>query len=861
MLAGCNLDRKTEKLIPYLVPPEDAVIPGDATYVASTCGECPAACGMSVTVKEARATKLDGLASHPVGAGALCVRGQASLWRLYDPERIRQPLVRGAGGELAPATWQQAYAAVSRALAAGRDHVYLSGSTTGTLTGLVDRFCRELGVECLPEFELYSHAAIREANRQLFGRPVLPSYHIEKADFMLTVGADILDTFQNPVAFSKQIVAARAAGDSRFNWYHAEPGATLTGFRADHRLAVRPGSESYLIACLLGELRTRRVFSDRRLESLLAAVPDVSVEDAASSTGLPKEAVEKLLHDFMSAKAPLVISGGVSNRHDGGLGVARMTALLQYAARMIGRTVDFGAALDYSRVGTPSDIADLVMRLDGGGVGVLFVAGADPVSVMPADERPAVAAAMNKAALTVGIGGAMTETMSLCDVVLPESNVLESWGDAEPRPGVVSVVQPVTEPLHDTRSRGDILLDLMAEAGRALPADSYQVYLFEGWRRRFGASAPATLVRSGYLTYRPAGGDADVSLASGRGLYALGKPAGGNVLLVTPSLRFYDGRGRTIALLNEIPDPLSSVTWDPWVSVSPGTAGEHGLNDGDWVELSAGGWKAELPVMTQPGLTDGVFMVEEGTFATPAGLVESTGSVGAMTAGIAVRKIESRGRLTHLAGSRTVQTDGAIPLEHIPHHSHGAGLKREDVTFFPVPNYPNYRWAHGDRPGQVHRVLGVRGRVLRSRTTSPCRRARRAPQGPRDVMDPARAVLRRGRIAADFVPIMCQHCDYAPCEPVCPVYATYHNDEGLNAQVYNRCVGTRYCANNCPYKRAASTGSTTTSGRSRSNLHGQPRRVACAARVSWRSARSACSASARRATWPRTRSATSATAM
>lgn len=797
-LVGCNLDRKTEKLIPYLVPPEETVIPGDATYVASTCTECPAGCGMSVTVKEGRATKLDGLASDPVGEGALCVRGQASLWRLYDPERIRQPLVRGGDGELAPSTWQQAYATIVQALGASKEHLFLSGSTTGTMSGLVDRFSRGLGVTRLPEFELYSHAAIREANRQLFGRPVLPAYNIEKADFMLTVGADLLDTFQNPVAFSKQISAVRSAGDSHLNWYHAEPGASLTGYRADHRLAVRPGSEGFLIACLLRELRTRRIFNDRRLESQLSAVPVVSVEDAASSTGLTRVAVEKLLHDFMSAHAPLVIAGGVSTRHENGLDVARMTALLQYAASMIGRTVDFNTARDHSNVGTISDIVNLFTRLEGGNVGVLFVAGTDPVSMVPEPARAIARTRLNNAALTVGIGGKLTETLSQCDVVLPESNVLESWGDAEPRPGVVSVVQPIAEPLYDTRSRGDILLQLMTEAQRGLSADSYQNYLFENWRRRFGAGAPATLVTSGFMTYRPSGGAGTVSLTSGTGAYEAGRPARGNVLLVSPSFRFYDGRSRDIPLLNEIPDPLTSVTWDPWASVSPATAGEHGLKDGDWIELSEGDWKVELPVMTQPGLTDGVFMVEQGTLGLTGAPLESVGVVGSILENLSVRKTSEKRKLTRLAGSRVAETDGAIPLEHIPHHAHGPGLKREDITFFPVPDYPDYRWALAI---DLDRCTGC------SACVAACYVENNVPVVGREEHLKGREMswlaiqpYYNEDDTVDIMPVMCQHCDNAPCEPVCPVFATYHNDEGLNAQVYNRCVGTRYCANNCPYK-------------------------------------------------------------
>jgi molybdopterin-containing oxidoreductase family iron-sulfur binding subunit len=799
VLAGCNLDRKSEQLIPYLVPPEDGVVPGDATYVPSTCTECPANCGMSVTVKEKRPTKLDGLEPHPVGNGALCVRGQASLWRLYDDERIRQPLLRDGEGNLVPATWQHAYDTIAKAMESGGDNVFLAGRTTGTISALIDEFCRRLSVRRLPEFELYAYGAIREANRRLFGRAVVPDYRFGEADFIFTVGADVLDTFGNPVEYSRRIAGAQSGHDAHVNWYHAEPHISLTGYRANHRLSVRPGSEGFLLAYLLRELRSRRIFNNRRLESHLSTVPEIDVGDAASRTGLTADQLTALANDFMAAHAPLVIAGGVSTRQEGGVAVARMAALLQYASGMIGKTVDFGGALDYSRVGKPADTVRLADELDAGTVGVIFIAGADPVSQLPGGESAAVAGAMPKAGLSVGIGSRLTETLALCDVVLPESHALESWGDAEPMPGLLTVIQPVIEPFHDTRSLGDMLLQLMAASGRGLSTDSYRDYLFGSWRRRYGTTAAEMLVTDGFMVYRPRGGDSSsVSLSSRTGSYTLPAPPAKKVLVVAPSLRFYDGRSRVIPLLREIPDPLSSVTWDPWISISPKMAAELSLKDGDWVSVSAKDWEVELPVVRQPGLRDNVLMMEQGGATSPAGLIESTGDVGAVTADISVRKIASKGRLPIMAGSKTSETEGYIPLQHIPHHAHDTSLSREDITFFPVPDYPDYRWAMAI---DLDKCTGC------SACVAACYVENNVPVVGRDEHLKGREMswlaiqpYYNEDETAEIMPVMCQHCDNAPCEPVCPVFATYHNDEGLNAQVYNRCVGTRYCANNCPYK-------------------------------------------------------------
>jgi molybdopterin-containing oxidoreductase family iron-sulfur binding subunit len=794
ILAGCNLDRKSEKLIPYLVPPEDGVVPGDATYSPSTCAECPAGCGVNVTIKDGRPTKLEGLPSHPVGDGALCLRGQASLERLYHPERIRRPLARDGNGNLVPTTWQQAYATIAESLESGGEHAYIAGRTTGTLSRLVDEFCDRLDVERLPEFELYSHAAVREANRQLFGRPVLPAYRFEKADFVLTLGADVLDTFVSPTEFIGRINRARE--NEHFNWYHAEPHATLTGLKATHRLSLRPGSEGFLLACLISEMRSRRIFTDRRLENHLSAVPEVSVEDAAANTGLLREDIEKTAHDFLSAHAPLVIAGGVSTRREGGLSVARMAALLQLAAGMIGEMVDVDRPIGYEGVGSLNDVAALGGRLDTGRIGVMFVSQTDPVSQLPPEfefgERLA------KAKLTVGIGGFLTGTMECCDIVLPASHALESWGDAQPGDGVVTSAQPAIEPLHDTRSPGDILLQIMASAGRALGAESYQAYLINRWRREFGDSGAEALLTRGYLVPQSRGGGRRVSPAARTGRYSLQSAGDGLTLVVSPSLRFFDGRSRVLDLLNEIPDPLTSVTWDKWVSVARATAGELGVKDGDWVEVSGGGWSAELPVKVQSGMQAGVLMMEEGTVPSPAGWDKATGEAGAVAGGIKVRRIRNKGHLSYLAGATKVETEGHIPLQHIPHHAHEEGGQREDITFYPLPDYPDYRWAMAI---DLDRCTGC------SACVAACYVENNVPVVGREEHLKGREM---SWIAiqpyygedgtAEMMPVMCQHCDNAPCEPVCPVFATYHNDEGLNAQVYNRCVGTRYCANNCPYK-------------------------------------------------------------
>jgi molybdopterin-containing oxidoreductase family iron-sulfur binding subunit len=803
-LTGCDLDRSTEKLIPYLIPPEDGVIPGDAVHVATTCTECPAACGVTARVRDERAVKVDGAPEHPAG-GALCVRGQAAINRLYHAERLRGPLVQGGAGDLVPATWNQALARITEALSRrpGR-HLFLSSRTSGSYADLVDAFCAAVGARRLPEFEWYGYAALRRANEEVLGVAAVPGYRVEEADFLLTVGADLLETFSNPVQFSTAI-AERMGTDAHFSWFHAEPHASMTGFRAAHRLALRPGSEASLLAYLIGQVRERRIFTDRRLEAHVDAVPRVALDDAARATGLAAAALEELTNAFVRAHRPLVIAGGVSTAQESGADVARLAAVLQLATGMVGTTVDFARGPDLSRVGTLEDVADTIARLAGGGVGTLFVCRADPAGIMPDGER--FRAAIDQADFLVGIGDTLTPTLTACDVVLPLSHALESWGDAEGAAGVTGVVQPAMKPLFDTLADGDMLLRIMAEAGAATPAASYREYLDARWNRLLGATGAGELVTRGFVTTARRAPSVRATSRPPRYRFADDGPPQGAVLVVAPSVRFYDGRSADLPLLREVPDPLTSISWDAWVSASPETARALGVGDRGEVELGGPGWSERLPVRLQPGLGRDVFVVQKGLgrFVTGA---SAAGEPHAVVAGISVRATGARRALPILAGSLGQEGRGVVPGTHPAHSPHGivhgeghdeTPHGHRDVSFNPEPAWDTYRWAMAI---DMDRCVGCGACV------AACYVENNVPITGRDEHLKGREMswLRiepyyDDQGGADFVPTMCQHCDQAPCESVCPVFATYTNTEGLNAQVYNRCVGTRYCANNCPYKQ------------------------------------------------------------
>ncbi|TFG59001.1 MAG: hypothetical protein E4H29_05045, partial [Deltaproteobacteria bacterium] len=409
VMSACGTPNRSAKFTSYLLPPEEGIVPGEASFHPSTCTECPAGCGVLARVREGRPVKLEGIPGHPVSDGGLCARGQSSLYRLYHPERLRGPMARD-GGKLRPISWEDAFSRVAGALQAsrekGRKNLFLSGRTTGSLTRLVDAACAKLGIERLPEYEVYCHAAEKEANGLLFGERDLPHCRIEEADFLLTVGADLLETHVTPVAYTRKISSARARGD--FRWYHVEPHISLTGANADRRFVIRPGRERSLLSFLLREVLDRKPPKTPLPGELLAALPRATASMVSAETGIPPESLKEIADRLAAAKRPLVIAGGVGTAQAGGLGVASAAALIQWVTEAIPERVDFARSENYRAVGTLRDMEDLSARMGRGEAGVVFLFRTNPVFSLP--QRLAFRENLKKADLSVGMGEFLDET-------------------------------------------------------------------------------------------------------------------------------------------------------------------------------------------------------------------------------------------------------------------------------------------------------------------------------------------------------------------------------------------------------------------------------------------------------------------
>lgn len=823
------------KLLSHLLPGDPEELPDRSRYFPALCTECPAACGLRVEVRQGRAIKLEGDPDCPRGRGGLCVRGQASLMRLYHPERLREPMERAPGGEWRAISWDAAYGRIREALGdggaaetgagpgAGRRHAWLGGLASGSLADLLEEFGASLGVEILPQLEVFHHGAIRRANAILFGRPEVPAYRLGgpwAPDLLLSIGADLLESFLNPVAQARAL--AERKRDAR--WFHIEPGLTLTGCRADRRFVVTPGSEAVLLAYLVREIAPRAA---RPLPAeITSALPRIAPEEAARRTGLSTEALAEILGALGAARRPLLLCGGTATARGGGLTAALLAGLLQYATGQIGTTIDFSEPENLDRLGTLAALEAIARERED--PGVVFLAGLHSLSPVPA-----LAGWIARAKLRVALTDHLYPPARDCDLLLPLSHALEGSGDAEPARGHHVRFDPVFRPLFDTRSAGDILLDLMED-----PRDARE-YRDAWWRARGLDPAGPRFAR------RPSA-PAEVAFESGLAgpvlRAALWAAEPGPTLLLAPSARMHDGRSRALALLHEIPDPISTVTYGDHLALPEALCRERGWEDGTEIELSVGPVRLRLPARVQPALPESVCAIAidqalSGEAVFPAPIDPVTGELARVLGPVTLTATGGRVALPVMSGSMEARGRGILPGDR-PHHGPGTGHDdhhepQQDRTpahasrsLYPPYEHEPHRWAMAidlDRCTGCSACVAAcylennipivgprehgRGREMSWLRVQPY--LRRAPdrtgahagEGAGGTGTGAGSSAGSGATPGLlFLPMMCQHCSMAPCETVCPVYATYHNQEGLNVQVYNRCVGTRYCANNCPYK-------------------------------------------------------------
>jgi molybdopterin-containing oxidoreductase family iron-sulfur binding subunit len=851
-LSGCSPDT-AEKFIPYLVPP-DYQIPGVPTYYATTCRECPAGCGLHVKVREGRAIKVEGNPDSPINGGALCARGQASLQGLYNPDRLRGPMARTANGEFEPIAWDEALARVVQELSGvDGDRVwFLTGNEAGSFDLLVNEWLAALGSRGRVVYEPFGYEALRYASRQIFGVDAVPEYRFADAEFVLSFGTDFLETWLNPVQHARDFATSHGFADGQMGRYvHVDPRMGMTAISADEWIAPTPGTEGLLAMALANVvLRDHGQNAPRESSRVRALLGQFEPETVAERCGVAAETIRRLAEEFAAAPS-LAVAGGMGAQHDNAHATASAVHILNYVAGNVGQTVVFGPDRNAAAGSTYRGLVDLESAMRDGRVGVLFLHGANPVYASP--QGAGFAEAMGQAGFKVSFSRFMDETSMQADLILPDHDPLEQWNDFEPLTGTHLLQQPVMQAIFDTRQTGDVLLQLaaMAEDGppRQLSAANYKEYLRQRWQQIQRQVRDRSVfedfwiesLRTGGVwqeaptrTVRVAGTASQVSVTGWSG-------AGADLALIAyPSPALFDGRGANRPWLQELPDPVSKIAWSSWVEIHPDTAARLDISEGDIVEVSSAAGIVAAPAYLYPGISPSVVAIPIGQGHTAFGrYAEDRGANvyrllgGAPTAfdglshytAVTIRNTGEHERLASNAGrsrqmgrgiaqSTTLQaiTSGE---DHPFHIEHAAEVPEHvEQVLEEVQEAQTRETERGNYAGEHPRWAMA---VDLSRCTG-CSACVTACYAENNIPTVGKELVQHGRemswlrieryfegggdepIKVELVPMMCQQCGRAPCEPVCPVFAAYHTPDGLNAQVYNRCVGTRYCANNCPYK-------------------------------------------------------------
>jgi molybdopterin-containing oxidoreductase family iron-sulfur binding subunit len=785
-----------EFIVPYVNQPPE-VTPSVPTTYATTMTVDGYGLGMLVASHVGRPTKAEGNPRHPASLGALGTVHQASVLDLYDPTRAKEIVHDGA-----PATWNAFAAFLSAPPPAGKKlHLLLEPTSAPHLVDLVQRL-RRRGDVVVSFYSPLDRANAWAGARQAFGRVVEPRWSFDRAAVVLALDSDFLAATAAPMAWARgwaQTRRVNVPGDTPSRLYAVEACLSVTGMAADNRLRVPAHLVGAFAADLLAEL-------------IAQGVPRVPLELRRAAAGRPRVANQ----DFVRAVAKdLIAHTGATAIVVGDSQPAEVHAIAHVVNQLlenVGRTVSYGPSPIFEAGEGSHGLDALVRAVDAGEVSALVMIGGDPAYTAPADlELPRRIGAI---ANTAFVGTRENFTARLCAWRAPELHFLEGWSDARAFDGTPSIVQPLIRPLVAGVTAGQVLAAVLGSTDTA-SRDLVQAY----WRTNtqgdfdtFWQSALANgVVENGALP------SADVRVAWVPVVQTMSAPPGPRppmeVVYLADS-KVLDGRFGDNAWLQELADPVTKLTWDNAALVSPTTASALDVDSSDVIELDVRGRTVRAPVLIVPSMADNTVGIALGYGQTVPNRVSSDVGVNAYrlrdsrapwSDGVRVRKVSGRWTLA-LTQEHWAMEGRPIVLRHTL-----AEYRREPDFAQPLnePQRTLY-FLQPDGPRQWGMTVDLNACTGCSACVVACMAENNVPTVGKGGVLLSREMhwLRIDRYfegdprsaTAVVQPMLCQHCEQAPCEYVCPVNATVHSPDGLNEMVYNRCVGTRFCSNNCPYK-------------------------------------------------------------
>ena len=835
-MAATACTRPAQTIIPYARAPKE-VTPGVANFYTSTWFDGNEGAGLLVKTLEGRPLKFEGNPNHPMNSGSLVARAHAEVLSNYDPDRLKAPVrdlqnKERTNFETISAKWEDIDKEVIAGLAKGEVAILTSTLPSPSYKAIIGDFLKVHGGRWV-QYDALVNEPVREAQRLCYGKAVLPRYRVDKAKMIVSIEADILGNYISSAEFIRGFSKNRKPGSEMNRLVSFEGNMTLTGMNADDRFRIKPSQQVDVVLGLISAVaKAGKIAIPAAVTGLVS-----KYDNAANTLGLSSEAFNKVAADLVAAQgASLVIAGGMTTQTSEAVELQVAVNILNSMLGSDGQTIDHDGSPALTQAGSTREMAKLINDMNEGRVKTLIIHDLNPAYILAGDSK--FIDAVRKVDLVLYTGNRIDDTGRLAHYMVPAGTSVENWGDFELQAGVYSIQQPTISPMFDTRSFGD---SLIAWAGKEPKAPArlkssatFYDYVRETWKSEVvphaveAKSRPfddfwQTMLQMGVIvtnTSRERSGAKRT--VAGPGFAKLAKlterkAASGYELALYPTVQLADGRYGNVSWMQELPDPVTKIVWDNYASVSLALARKENLKQGDLIELKVGEKKMIVPAHIQPGLHDEVIALSVGYGQRGVGKVGNDIGVDAyqlasfnggesIFSGLAVsmRKV---GENYHLVGTHDHHSmEGRQIVVETTNKAwgknEGAGIRRHKTfSIWPSHQYTKHKWAMSI---DLNACTGCSACVIA------CQSENNVPTVGKKYVMQGREMhwIRIDRYfkgapeapEAVFMPLTCQQCESAPCETVCPVLATVHNDEGLNDMVYNRCVGTRYCSNNCPYK-------------------------------------------------------------
>jgi MoCo/4Fe-4S cofactor protein with predicted Tat translocation signal len=857
--ASCEIP--VRKAIPYVVKP-DAIVPGVATYYASTFTKGGDVCPIVVKTREGRPIKIEGNTMSSTTGGGTSARVQAAVLELYDTARARGAASLDKNGKPTRLTWADLDTKVKGELTPTSNiRIVTNTVVSPSIKAAIAAFKVAYPNATVVTYDAASASGLLDANQASFGMRVVPDYKFEDAKVVVSFDADFLGTWISPIEYAAKFIKARKIKDTSnptmSRMYCLESGMSLTGSNADNRVFVKPSEQGQAVLALYNEIAKE--------------AGETTVSAQKLSNAKSNKAIKGIAKDLLAARGESIVISG-SNDANVQIVVNKINQLLSN----YGRTIDF---TNYSnqRQGDDKAIQTLVSDMNAGKIDAVIINDANPVYDLPNADK--FAAGLKKVKTVISCDGWMTETAMLANYVAPQNHFLESWGDAEAKNGQYSIIQPTISPLHETRH---FLESLLVWADAEITKAGHESVAYEFVKSTWSNSAlsgalNATMawdnaLHDGIVNTKGAEAAvpdfaADVASAANK----VEKAGSGIEIGFYESVNIGAGQYAGSPWLQEMPDAINRTVWDNVLMVPvswdkenekySNAEGFEGLKDGDKVKVTVNGKEIETAVVRQFGQMPGTASIaigygrtagnkvganigkdvfpmlsmykgggtkyfadkaevstkigEDGDFAS----VQMHHTMGVFTRDEAGEVKKNEDGTDYMVDEKLFAFQGSLTKRSIIRHANlpelkeaVKELKEERKEFQKLNDYSLYSGHDYDYEQGHHWGMAVdlSSCIGCGACQVACIAENNVPMvGKHEVsIHHEMTWIRIDRYyygdvenpSVVYQPMMCQHCDNAPCENVCPVAATNHSSEGLNQMTYNRCIGTRYCANNCPYK-------------------------------------------------------------